>query len=53
MSDVLCRQALCLYLVGLNARPPPQAPLIGKRSSLDVDHLLEQARLMSMEDGER
>lgn len=44
-------QALCLYLVGSNDKPPKEAAYLGKAGWMDVDALLISAKLLTKEGG--
>lgn len=53
LSLPISAQALQLYLVHSNDRPPKQAPHIGKVGWMDLDSLLTNARLLSFEGGQQ
>ena len=48
-----CLQALQLYMVGSSERPPKLAPHIGKLGQMEIDSLLESAKLVSLDEGVR
>ena len=48
-----CLKALQLYMVGSTERPPKLAPHIGKLGQMDIDSLLESAKLVSLDEGVR
>lgn len=43
-------EGLCLYLVGSSDKPPKEAPYLGKLGWMDIDNLLESAKLVVLDD---